>query len=138
MQDQSGRSLFPIALELFGGGSQVVVCSEKCVDALEVGWYPRVRFNTMPQRLLGSDWCVVCVICGKIVVRPITCPLHEGECPKVQWRLTLQGMEATQVALKFFGYKKCDEALQIVEDLLGSRPGLDPIALLYGLHRHSQ
>ena len=116
-----------------------MVCSEKCVDALEEGWFPLVRFKTMPQPLLESDWCVVCVICGKIVVHPpAPCPIHDGECPKVQWRLTLKGMDATQVALKLFGFSECEDVLQTVECFLTLRPPPDPITLLYDMHRHSQ
>ena len=124
---------WPIALSLFGHGTQLLICSDRCLDSLEEDRYPGIRFAHMTRRRIESPWCAVCAVCGKVCAPKAGCGLHAGECPDVQWRLTLQGLDAAATAFELFEETEAERLLEILERYLQHRPQVDPVILLMKL-----
>ena len=126
---------WPVALGLFGHGTQVVICSDVCMDRLEADRYPGLRFARMARPPIVSPWCIVCAVCGRRCIERPGCALHDGRCPGVQWRLTFQGLDATATALELFAPDEADRLLDLLERYMLHRPGVDPVVLLMKLAR---
>ena len=138
MDASRDMSHYPITLEIFGQGSLAPVCSATCVDQLEDTWYPGVRFTQMARELLRTGTCAACVVCGRSVVKPIDCLIHDGECPEQQWILTLSGMSAATLAYEMFGRTLGERILLTVEFQVRKRPGTDPLAMIRRFKRNNQ
>ena len=130
MSRSQPRPRFPVALEMYGRGSQVAICSLECMDELEGEWLPGVRLTHMARTPLTTGTCAACVVCGYVAVKVLVCVLHDDNCPERQWILTLSGMSAAVLAYELFGPALGDNMLETVERMMALRPDDDPEKLL--------
>ena len=126
---------WPIALSLFGHGTQILICSNPCLDRLEEDRYPGIRFTHMTRPLIESPWCAVCAMCGRVCVPKDGCGLHDNACPDPQWRLTLRGLDAAATAFELFEDAEAGRLLETLERYVQRRPQVDPVILLLKLAR---